>query len=658
MRLTSIAISNIRSFKYNPHFSEPITFAPTSTNLIIGPNASGKSNLIEIVKQLFSTVYDMAGTKYTFANDLNSQIQINTPSSGVPPTLIVPGTFTKHRDTPNDPSAISFTFILDKHDIKNISNFRTTATILKSMQAKYASGAEFPEILFNEADLSLGKEYTVTLEDFKTGNNQIIFNEKTSETLGSAYLRSYGLAKSLVDTYNELIHPDLYVLAERSNPLTLSYSTTVSAIGISKTSKPIERPCSPVLFMNVQERLAEIDFGYSLYNNINEGNNTSYQKLRQIEANSSNKSAYGNFNIGLSDNFETFKSSISVICAQKLESKMGKSEVKEYVNSSYEPILIINRFLAKFRLTLRLEDISLSKGRIRFAFLEDGKSRPIEELSTGQRAIINIAATLTVGSQTQALVLIDEIENHLHPIVQLSLREAIVELSSGGCQVIAVTHSSVFVDKDTLMNTLRVYMVNGSSSVHNCNVTLRGNKYKRAIIDVVSLTKSARIFFANKVLLVEGMTDELFYSGYIRHLYGQADIEVISVGTKDQLSIWRRIIESFSIQVYTIADLDGALKRDIKLKPGVTKVDGVSLTWAQIDTSEHRTVLDAIKRKNAKGDFVLSKGGLESYYPSGSDKVADMYEFIQTDDWSTVKHKTELKAILKNILGAIPKPSR
>lgn len=655
MRLTSIAISNIRSFKYDPLFPVPIAFAPTSTNLIIGPNASGKSNLIEIVKQLFSTVYDMAGTRYNFANDLNSQIQLNTPSSATTPTLIMPGTFTKHRNTPSNSSAIRFTFILDKHDIKNIRNFRSTATILKSMQAKYAGGAEFPEILFNETDLSLGKEYTVTLEDLKTENNQIIFNEKSLESLGSAYLRCYGLAKSLVDTYNELLHPDLYVLAERSNPLTLSYSTTVSAIGIDKTSKPIERPYSPVLFMNVQERLAEIDFGYSLHNNINEGNNTSYQKLRQVEASSSNKSAYGNFNMGLSDNFETFKSSISILCTKKLESRMDKSEVKDYINSLYEPVVIINRFLSKFRLTLKLEDISLSKGSIRFAFLEDGKSRPIDELSTGQRAIINIAATLTVGSQTQALVLIDEIENHLHPIVQSSLREAIVELSNKSCQVIAVTHSSVFVDKDTLMNTLRVYMVNGSSSVHNCNVSLRGKRYKRAIIDVVSLTKSARIFFANKVLLVEGMTDELFYSGYIRHLYGQADIEVISVGTKDQLPIWRRIIESFSIQVYTIADLDGALKRDIKLKPDAVKVDGVSLVWSQIDSSEHRAVLEAIKRKNAKGDFVLSKGGLESYYPSGSDKVSDMYAFIQADDWGKVKNKGELKTILRDILGAVPK---
>jgi AAA15 family ATPase/GTPase len=93
MRLTSIAISNIRSFKYNPHFTEPVTFAPTSTNLIIGPNASGKSNLIEVVKQLFSTVYDMAGTRYGFANDLNSLIKIATTSSVTGTTLTMPGTF-------------------------------------------------------------------------------------------------------------------------------------------------------------------------------------------------------------------------------------------------------------------------------------------------------------------------------------------------------------------------------------------------------------------------------------------------------------------------------------------------------------------------------------------------------------------------------------
>lgn len=596
----------------------------------------------------------MAGTRYSFVNDLNSLIQINNPHRNVNTKLTMPGTFTKHRDNPAEHSSVSFTFVLDEYDIKNIHNFRNAQSILKSMQTKYASGAVFPEILFNEADLSLNKEYAVTLEDIKENNNQLFFNEISLESLGSAYLRSYGLAKSLVDAYNELLHPDLFVSTERSNPLTLSYLATVNAIGIDETSKSIERLYSPVLFMNVQERLAEIDFGYMLFNNINEGNNTSYQKLRQIETNTSNKSAYGNFNIGLSDNFENFKSSIALICMKKLEGKMDKTGIKKYINSSHGPMLIINRFLSKFRLFLALESISLSKGKIQFTLLEDGKTRPIDELSTGQRAIINIAATLTVGSETQALVLIDEIENHLHPVVQSSLREAITELSNEKCQVIAITHSPVFVDKETLVNTLRVYMVDGSSNVHNCNVTLRGARYERAIVDVVSLTKSARIFFANKVLLVEGMTDELFFSGYIRHLYGQVDLEVISVGSKDQLPIWRKIIEKFSIQVYTIADLDGALKRAIKLKSNVTKVDGVSITWGQVDESEYSVVLEAIKHKNAKGDFVLSKGGLETYYPSGSDKVSGMYAFIQAEDWTKVKHKIELKTILKAILGAAP----
>lgn len=258
---------------------------------------------------------------------------------------------------------------------------------------------------------------------------------------------------------------------------------------------------------------------------------------------------------------------------------------------------------------------------------------------------------------TQALVLIDEIENHLHPLVQQNLREAIVDLSNEKCQVIAVTHSPVFISKETLINTLRVFMVNGSSKVHNCNVTLRGNKYKRAIIDVVSLTKSARIFFADKVLLVEGMTDELFFSGYIRHLYGEAEVEVISAGNKEQLPIWRKIIEKFGIKVYTIADLDGALTRKIKPKPNVIKREGVSLTWQQIDTSEHSVVRMAISRKKAKGDFILSKGGLESYYPSGSDKVSDMYAFIQAGDWDKVRNKGELKSMLKDILGSAPSGS-
>lgn len=654
MRLTSIAISNIRSFKYDENFMQKISFNPNSTNLIIGPNASGKSNLIEVITRLFTTIYDMAGSRFNFANDLQTLIRINQQTTRQSSNLPLPGTFTKHRDYLNHTSSVKFTVALDEYDIKNINSFRTNKSVIDGVKARYASNIEIPEILFDENEKPVkGKDYEVILQVKDIPGNPSVLVESNSTNLGSAYLRSYGLIKSLIDAYNELLHQELFMAIERSNPLTLSYSNTVDSIGINQSSRPIERPYAPVLLMSVQERLTDISFGYNFFNNANnEGNNTSSQMIRQVEVNSAQKSAYGNFNVGPSDTFESFKGSVSRLCAKKLEGHQNTSEVIKFVNDEYEPVQVINRFLAKFRLRLELRNISLSKGSLVFDLFEDGRSRPVDEISTGQRAIINIAATLTVGNETQALVLIDEIENHLHPTVQSNLREAMVALSNNKCQVIAVTHSPVFVDRETLGNTLRVYISDGSSNVQNCNVNLRSGKYKRAIIDIISLTKSSRIFFANKILLVEGMTDELFFNGYIKHLYGQAEIEVVSTGDKKQLSIWKKIIEQFGISVYTISDLDGALKREIKLKPGQQKEKGTSLTWSQVDKSEHTVILSAINRKQANGDFVLSKGGIESYYPSSSDKVTSMYEFIQKGDWETVKYKQELKQIINTILKA------
>src|SRR6266700_450542 len=104
MRIISIAVSNIRSFKYDPTLSTKIEFGTKDLNLIIGPNGAGKSNLMEIIARLFSNIYN---ADYANSNDdLNRLIQTQVQPSDVNTQAYIPSSLTKNRDFKDKPSHI------------------------------------------------------------------------------------------------------------------------------------------------------------------------------------------------------------------------------------------------------------------------------------------------------------------------------------------------------------------------------------------------------------------------------------------------------------------------------------------------------------------------------------------------------------------------
>jgi len=191
-------------------------------------------------------------------------------------------------------------------------------------------------------------------------------------------------------------------------------------------------------------------------------------------------------------------------------------------------------------------------------------------------------------------------------------------------------------------------MDNGSSYTKNCRLALRGDA--KSLVNVIDYSNGARIFFTNKVLLVEGPSDQEFFVNYINHIYPNAPIEVIYTSSKTQLKNWRKIIESFGLKVFTIADLDAAKKGEIKKIR--TLPEGKSLTWSDVDPSEHSILLTNIAKKALTGDFILRKGSIESYIPNtSSDKILNMRNFLDSNLWQNVQNKQELKSIVKTIIA-------
>jgi hypothetical protein len=180
-----------------------------------------------------------------------------------------------------------------------------------------------------------------------------------------------------------------------------------------------------------------------------------------------------------------------------------------------------------------------------------------------------------------------------------------------------------------------------------CVGALSGNA--KSIINVLQYTNGARVFFTNKVLLVEGPSDELFFSAYLDKHFPKSGIEVINTGTKDQIENWKAIISQFDVKVCAISDLDSATKNS---QPTITEVKNRSKTKDDFSPEVYKTLMTGATRMRASNRYILKEGALESYVPGTGDKLQRVHDFINNGDWSTLNHSDEISEIVTGIVEA------
>ena len=104
---------------------------------------------------------------------------------------------------------------------------------------------------------------------------------------------------------------------------------------------------------------------------------------------------------------------------------------------------------------------------------------------------------------------------------------------------------------------MRVYKSSGKSTIKNF-LTSDFNETKD-LLHIINSHNNEKIFFADKVVLVEGITDRIFVEQLI-NIYKKAEnseiIEVLEVRGKNNLEIYRKFLKKFEFDNYIIADLD------------------------------------------------------------------------------------------------------
>ena len=106
-----------------------------------------------------------------------------------------------------------------------------------------------------------------------------------------------------------------------------------------------------------------------------------------------------------------------------------------------------------------------------------------------------------------------------------------------GTQFILSTYSPLFINESNINHVYRFAKVKGSTQI-KCP-TLRLSTDEASLVHLLKFENISKIFFVNKIIMVEGETDAYFFDYYLRYLHtlpqwkGKlTDYEIININGK------------------------------------------------------------------------------------------------------------------------------
>jgi putative ATP-dependent endonuclease of OLD family len=176
--------------------------------------------------------------------------------------------------------------------------------------------------------------------------------------------------------------------------------------------------------------------------------------------------------------------------------------------------------------------------------------------------VISILKAFEERKKSGAIFLIEEPEMFLHPQMQRSLYKTLRKISETN-QVIYVTHSANFITIPEFDEIRLVRKgVNGTKVIES--VLSKNQKLKEKFIKELDPERN-ELFFASKILVVEGDTEKLAFPEYAKRMeldFDKAGTTIIEVGGKRNIIDFVELALSFEIPVALVYDTDSSVFKD------------------------------------------------------------------------------------------------
>ena len=325
----------------------------------------------------------------------------------------------------------------------------------------------------------------------------------------------------------------------------------------------------------------------------------------------------------------------------------------------------LTKLLSELGYEWSLETINPLKNQYDVRLKKQGSSFLVGAASSGERELLTYLFAIFALNVRDALIIVDEPELHLHPKWQKTLLQLFIRLAqSTGNQFLLATHSPTFVSPESIQCVSRVFSHDQRSHVLRLNTTVLPEA--RHLLNIVNSQNNERLFFADEVVLVEGLSDRIFFEAVLdrfgRSASSRSILEVISTGGKGFFDAYKKLLNACQIRYAIVSDLDyieqvGTEKikalftidsREIKLDvvENIKSLDGDTLveaiehavetgSWddakqiwdyiksrrrklrAGLDDREKAELDRFILTKRSERLYILSKGPLEAYLPTG-----------------------------------------
>jgi len=578
MKIKELSIKNIKSFRDKVTLQFDERF-----NILIGPNGGGKSNLLDIIT-IVNHHFFIRGYSINDGNDQGQYFKdINQQQS----FRQIDKVLEKYIGD-NSNSEISITYKLTKGDIENLKSIKSNKHLIED------SLQEFRNKPLNNID------FCKTWDFRRIKENSLVTYKIENNRLTSPKANS--LEKNVLDYLNYI---ELLLI------LTVSHQNI--------KLKPVFLYFSPSRGVNEND----------LNTNLSAEN---YYHLLVNYFNSTSKSTTSL--IKLATNYFGTK-------RRTFESDPKKGY--ESLWNSDDEVKLVTKYLKRLNYDWNLKSEDPVKNIFSISLQINGQNFLIQQASSGEKEIINFLLGIFAFNIKHGLIVIDEPELHLHPKWQNALIDLFLSISNPAStdnQFILSTHSPIFINNKTVANAIRIYK-NSTNSSTTVNVESKDLGTTKDLLHIINTHNNQKIFFADKVILVEGIHDRIVFEKLTQHLTQNSTevIEVVEVHSKNNLKKYRKFLDTFKIQNFLIAD------RDYLIEVGIPDVK--KLFQTNLDDIDKKV----IKSKKSEDRKAISRELEQAINTKDIKKLKELWKYIK-NRILTFKEKpttAEKKVFVKNV---------
>ena len=644
MQIKQIKISNLLSFPYlnEKEFKEkePISFYSENgyqgVKIFIWNNASWKSNFIRILEEFFATLIK----DYTYHEDVvKENIKLRKAIEERP---LLTRKLQTNNQTPNKPSKLEIMLELSEYDYENIWFVCKFNSRINSMISKYSKlDLEFPQY---KRQTLIEESHSLKLTAHFDEKQQTFIIDETELTEHQRFILSCIRYQKLLQ-----IIISIYNLYERKPEDRKRYflKKTFTILNTHRTEVNFDNYVDPNKIINDLEYSRNSLIGYTecMYKIWSILEHCSQEQLLSWEQNLSEKTIEE----------KLWNSSFFKSLSYMFKKYFNKDLKVEYING--------------------LMNLYMTDEKKRISYFDD--------LSDGQKSLLTIIFWLYWNDLKDWFIIIKEPELHIHPQYQKELSEVCETISEQlWTQFIFSTNSGLFINEKNLTSVYRTYKdENWNSLISAPRITV---DYDDAtLMHMLRFENLSKIFFVDRIILVEWDTDAYFFSFLLNYLKTRPermdlihDYEIININWKWSFNARRKFLNKFNIKNYFIGDWDNTVdfgffsraelnkyylmanqeaKRQRIEKRYSDYYNRLVKTILTFNPKKHKAILKWIESLYPQNVFILKEWAIETYVPTEKKWLAYVanfcnnyfYEWLLDDEFK--ERRLELAHIINMI---------